>query len=119
MQTVKECLLLLLFILTLMLTGGCTGGGNNGGQQALPMQEPSPAALTGLLPSAAEIAADNKPIVLGFSQLGSESTWREANTASIREAAGEAGITLLLKNAEQDQEQQFEAIRSLSAAGPM
>ncbi|MEK3794317.1 ABC transporter substrate-binding protein [Paenibacillus sp. FSL R7-0204] len=117
MRTVKECLVLLFFVLTMMLTGGCTGGGNNGGQQALPMQGPSPAALTGLLPSAAEIAADNKPIVLGFSQLGSESTWREANTASIREAAGEAGITLLLKNAEQDQQQQFEAIRSFIRSG--
>lgn len=111
MRTVKGCLVLLFFVL-----GGCTGGGNNGGPQALPMPEPSPAALTGLLPSAAEMAAD-KPVVLGFSQLGSESTWREANTASIREAAGEAGITLLLKNAEQDQQKQFEAIRSFIRSG--
>ncbi|WP_322902861.1 ABC transporter substrate-binding protein [Paenibacillus campi] len=53
-----------------------------------------------------------KPIVLGFSQLGSESTWRQANTASIKEAAKEANITLLMTNAEQDQQKQFEAIRS-------
>ncbi|AIQ67808.1 LacI family transcriptional regulator [Paenibacillus graminis] len=69
-----------------------------------------PAVETSLPPTANSEAA--KPIVLGFSQLGSESTWREANTASIREAAGEAGITLILKNAGQDQQKQFDAIRS-------
>ncbi|MNZ80725.1 ABC transporter periplasmic-binding protein YtfQ precursor [compost metagenome] len=52
------------------------------------------------------------PIVLGFSQLGSESDWRKANTASIKDAAAEAGIELLFDNAEQSQQKQFEAIRS-------
>jgi simple sugar transport system substrate-binding protein len=50
-------------------------------------------------------------IRLGFSQLGSESDWRLANTNSIREAAREAGIQLLFENAEQSQEKQFEAVR--------
>lgn len=54
---------------------------------------------------------EESKIVLGFSQLGSESDWREANTRSIQEAAREAGIELLFKNAEQSQERQFEAIR--------
>jgi ABC-type sugar transport system substrate-binding protein len=49
---------------------------------------------------------------LGFSQLGSESDWRLANTKSIREAANEAGIQLFLENAEQSQEKQIEAVRS-------
>lgn len=50
--------------------------------------------------------------MLGFSQLGSESDWRIANTESIRESAAEAGIELLFDNADQSQEKQFEAIRS-------
>ncbi|CAM4222251.1 simple sugar transport system substrate-binding protein [Paenibacillus endophyticus] len=50
-------------------------------------------------------------IVVGFSQLGSESDWRKANTESIRDAAKEAGIQLMFENAEQSQEKQFEAIR--------
>lgn len=54
----------------------------------------------------------NEDIVMGFSQLGSESDWRLANTASIVESAKEAGITLLLENAEQSQQAQFSAIRS-------
>ncbi len=54
----------------------------------------------------------DRQIVVGFSQLGSESDWRKANTRSILEAAKEAEIKLLFENAEQSQEQQFEAIRS-------
>lgn len=54
---------------------------------------------------------EEQQIVLGFSQLGSESDWRKANTRSIQEAAKEAGIKLLFENAEQSQEKQFEAIR--------
>ncbi|OMF33782.1 LacI family transcriptional regulator [Paenibacillus sp. FSL H8-0548] len=53
-----------------------------------------------------------RPIVLGFSQVGSESDWRKANTASIIEAAEEAGIELLFENAEQSQAKQIEAIQS-------
>ncbi|WP_438431803.1 ABC transporter substrate-binding protein [Gorillibacterium sp. sgz500922] len=56
-----------------------------------------------------------RPIVVGFSQLGSESDWRKANTRSIQEAAANMGITLLFKNAEQSQEKQFEAIREFIA----
>jgi simple sugar transport system substrate-binding protein len=61
---------------------------------------------------AQEIAVEKPKIVLGFSQLGSESDWRNANTRSIKEAALEAGIELLFENAEQSQEKQIEAIRS-------
>lgn len=53
-----------------------------------------------------------RPIVLGFSQLGSESEWRNANSTSIKDAAKEAGIELHFANADQSQEKQFEAIRS-------
>lgn len=53
-----------------------------------------------------------KQITLGFSQLGSESDWRKANTLSIHEASKEAGIELVFANAEQSQAKQFEAIRS-------
>ncbi|MFC5449880.1 ABC transporter substrate-binding protein [Paenibacillus aestuarii] len=49
--------------------------------------------------------------VLGFSQLGSESAWRLANTNSITEAAKIADIRLSFNNAEQSQEKQIEAVR--------
>ncbi|MFX3632211.1 MAG: ABC transporter substrate-binding protein [Candidatus Pristimantibacillus sp.] len=58
-----------------------------------------------------ESLPDTRPIVLGFSQLGSESDWRLANTDSIQEAAEESGIQLLFDNAEQSQHKQVEAVR--------
>jgi len=54
-------------------------------------------------------------IVVGFSQLGAESSWRIANTASMEEAAKEAGYGLMMENANQKQEKQIDAIRSFIA----
>lgn len=55
------------------------------------------------------------PLVMGFSQVGAESEWRTANTASIKSAAKEAGITLKFADAQQKQENQVKAIRSFIA----
>ena len=55
------------------------------------------------------------PLVMGFSQVGAESEWRTANTASIKAAAKEAGITLKFADAQQKQENQVKAIRSYIA----
>jgi len=60
------------------------------------------------------VAADKK-IVFGFSQIGAESEWRAANTASIKDAAPKAGITLKFSDAQQKQENQIKAIRSFIA----
>ena len=54
-------------------------------------------------------------LLLGFSQLGSESSWRLGNTRSIQEAAASHGISLMLENANQKQEKQIDAIRSFIA----
>lgn len=56
-----------------------------------------------------------KPIVLGFSQIGAESEWRTANSESIKSAAKEAGIELKFADAQQKQENQIKAIRSFIA----
>ncbi|MDR0585379.1 MAG: ABC transporter substrate-binding protein [Treponema sp.] len=57
----------------------------------------------------------DKGIILGFSQIGAESAWRNCNSRSIQEAAAAAGIQLLFNNAEQKQENQIKAIRSFIA----
>ncbi|SCG33983.1 ABC transporter substrate-binding protein [Micromonospora humi] len=54
----------------------------------------------------------NDKLVLGFSQVGAESGWRTANTTSIKEAAGEAGVELKFDDAQQKQENQIKAIRN-------
>ena len=51
-------------------------------------------------------------VVVGFSQLGSESGWRIGNTASMEQAAKDWGFGLMLDNANQRQEKQIAAIRS-------
>jgi simple sugar transport system substrate-binding protein len=56
-----------------------------------------------------------KPIVLGFAQVGAESEWRTANTESIKSSAKEAGIDLKFSDAQQKQENQIKAIRSYIA----
>ena len=66
---------------------------------------------------AKETEKENKPasVVVGFSQLGSESSWRIANTKSMEDAAKEAGFGLMMENANQKQEKQIDAIRSFIA----
>lgn len=60
-------------------------------------------------PSTASSGA--KTITLGFSQVGSESGWRAANTQSVKDAAKDANINLKFSDAEQHQENQIQAIR--------
>ncbi len=62
-----------------------------------------------------EPAGDNASIVVGFSQLGAESSWRIANTASMEQAAKDYGYSLMMENANQKQEKQIDAIRSFIA----
>jgi simple sugar transport system substrate-binding protein len=50
-------------------------------------------------------------IIVGYAQLGSESGWRNANTKSVKDAAKEAGITLIFKNAEGNQNEQIKSIK--------
>jgi simple sugar transport system substrate-binding protein len=61
--------------------------------------------------------ADDGRIVVGFSQIGAESAWRTANTASIKAEAERRGIELRFADAQQKQENQIKAIRSFIAQG--
>jgi simple sugar transport system substrate-binding protein len=83
--------LLLALVLGLSVIAGCGRGD-------------SPASANG-----------EKPIVLGFSQIGAESEWRTANTRSVQSAAKEAGIDLRFSDAQQKQENQIKALRSFIA----
>jgi simple sugar transport system substrate-binding protein len=73
------------------------------------------AALSAAFSAAHAAPASPAPLVMGFSQVGAESEWRSANTASIKAAAKEAGITLKFADAQQKQENQVKAIRSFIA----
>ena len=72
-------------------------------------------ALAGCASGGSGEAAGPKPLdelVVGFSQVGSESGWRTANTKDIQAAFEEAGIELKFSDAQQKQENQIKAIRS-------
>lgn len=69
--------------------------------------------LTGCSPQ--EEAASPEPLLVGYSQLGTESAFRLKNSESMREAAERSGVSLILENANQKQEKQIEAIRSFIA----
>lgn len=56
---------------------------------------------------------DSDLIIVGFSQLGSESDWRTANTKSIQNAfTKDNGFSLIFANGRQKQENQIKAVRS-------
>ena len=90
MRSAKRFILGIPFLLCFLAFCGCTP------KETVPPEEPT-------------------SVVVGFSQLGSESGWRLGNTRSIIDAAQRAGIDLMFENAEQKQENQIKAIRSFIA----
>jgi ABC-type sugar transport system substrate-binding protein len=74
-------------------------------------------ALVSLLSGCSESTGDygaqpHAKLVLGFSQIVTEGNWHTPNTASIRDAARDAGIELRLEDAHFQQENQVAALRS-------
>ena len=92
-HTILQTALLYTCLLLCFLSGGCGKA-----------KEPAP-----------EGSAEASGLVVGFSQLGSESAWRLGNTASMEKAAAEHGISLVVNNGMQKQENQIAAIRSFIA----
>ena len=92
-HTILRTALLYTCLLLCFLSGGCGKA-----------KEPAP-----------EGGAEASGLVVGFSQLGSESAWRLGNTASMEKAAAEHGISLVVNNGMQKQENQIAAIRSFIA----
>jgi galactofuranose transport system substrate-binding protein len=62
--------------------------------------------------AASKTSSRTAKITLGFSQVGSESGWRAANTKSVIGSAKVAGINLKFSDAQQKQQNQIAAIRS-------
>lgn len=84
----KKTMLLLMSLICLLVLAGCGTG-------------------------AAKRTEENTPqLVMGFSQLGSESSWRLGCTQSMIDAADKYDVDLMLENAYQHKEKQIDAIRS-------
>lgn len=95
-----KCLLSFnMVLLSLFVLSGCT-----------------PDASTPSTPATTQPAAGKK-LVVGFSQIGAESSWRTAETNSIRSEAGKRGVELKFSDAQQKQENQVKALNAFIAQG--
>ena len=75
-------------------------------------------SLAGCNGTKASESETGKPYVIGFSQVGSESDWRVANTRSMTAAfANDPEYDLVMENARQEQENQFTAVRKFILEG--
>jgi galactofuranose transport system substrate-binding protein len=79
----------------------------------------APAATQAPAATSAPAAAKKtyKDLTLCYPQLGAESDWRTANTASFKETATKLGVKLIFSDAQQKQENQISAIRSCIQQG--
>ena len=94
-RAVRQITLLCLLTLTACLLSGCAGG----------RQDPAQDGAESL-------------VVVGFSQVGAESDWRNANTLSMQQALSPVnGYRLILDDAQQKQERQITAIRNFINQG--
>ncbi|MCQ8278058.1 ABC transporter substrate-binding protein [Acetobacteraceae bacterium KSS8] len=74
-----------------------------------------PAAIAATLCAGGVARAEG--LTVGFSQIGSESGWRAAETTVTRQEAKKNGDTVKIADAQQKQENQIKAIRSFIAQG--
>ncbi|WP_428946050.1 galactofuranose ABC transporter, galactofuranose-binding protein YtfQ [Pantoea sp. FN060301] len=73
--------------------------------------------LTTLISASLTGTALAESMTVGFSQVGSESGWRAAETSVAKSEAEKRGITLKIADGQQKQENQIKAVRSFIAQG--
>src|SRR6266498_1161781 len=109
-----KTLAFLVIVASLILTA-CGGGAQ------APAATQAPASSGGAQPFGAASCAPNctyKDMVMCFPQLGAESDWRTADTASFKETATKLGIKqLVFSDAQQKQENQISAVRACIQQG--
>ena len=109
-----KTLVLLMVIASLALAACSTAAAP---EEAAAVEEAAPAEE---VEEAAEVEVAAKTyadITICYPQLGAESDWRTANSASIKQTADELGFTLIFSDAQQKQENQISAVRSCIAQG--
>jgi ABC-type sugar transport system substrate-binding protein len=102
---ISKVLLVVVVVATVVLTacGGATPA------PAAPAATQAPAATEAPAAAAMKTYAD---MTLCFPQLGAESDWRTADTASFKDTATKLGFKLVFSDAQQKQENQISAVRA-------
>jgi ABC-type sugar transport system substrate-binding protein len=95
--------LVFLFVVASLVLAACGGAAT-----PAPVEPTAPAAVT------EKTYAD---MTLCYPQLGAESDWRTANSASIKQTAEEVGAKLIFSDAQQKQENQISAMRACIQQG--
>src|SRR5262245_35688724 len=112
----SRVLWLMVILVMVLVIAGCGAAAPQGA--SAPAEQPE-AAEPAQEAAAAEPAGEGKKtyedLVVGYAQIGAESEWRTANTASIKEEAEKLGVELIFSDAQQKQENQIKAIRSFIA----
>jgi ABC-type sugar transport system, periplasmic component len=99
----KKRLIALIMCASLVFAAGCGVGNSDSSASSSQAAQSS---------SAAKDPSGDKLITIGFSQVGAESDWRVANTASMKSALSEKnGFKLIFADAQQKQENQIKAVR--------
>ena len=101
----SKVLLFFVLVVALIAIVGCAS--------PTPAPQPPPASSSAAPASSAAAAKTYKDMTLCYPQLGAESDWRTANTASFKETATTLGIKqLVFSDAQQKQENQISAVRA-------
>jgi ABC-type sugar transport system substrate-binding protein len=105
-----------LFMLTMavILLSACGGAAATQAPAAAPAEEEQPTQEEAAAPAGEMTYAD---LTLCYPQLGAESDWRTANSASIKQTADDLGFTLIFSDAQQHQENQISAMRTCIQQG--
>jgi ABC-type sugar transport system substrate-binding protein len=106
-----------LVVVASMVLAACAPAATPAPAPAAPATEAAteaPAAATEAPAAAMKTYAD---LTLCYPQLGAESDWRTANTASIKETAEKLGAKLVFSDAQQKQENQISAMRACIQQG--
>jgi ABC-type sugar transport system substrate-binding protein len=100
---------LLMLMLAVLLLSACAGAAT---PEAAPVEEEA-------APAEEEAAGEKTyaDMTLCYPQLGAESDWRTANSASIKQTADELGFELIFSDAQQKQENQISAMRACIQQG--
>jgi simple sugar transport system substrate-binding protein len=114
MKTSRVLIALLILATTFMLAG-CPPPTT--APPPVPQEEAAPPPQEEVAPTPTKELKTYKDLTVGYAQLGAESEWRNANTASIKETAEKLGVTLKFSDAQQKQENQIAAIRTFIQEG--
>jgi simple sugar transport system substrate-binding protein len=116
MKTMKALLSVVAILVFLLTVVGC----QTQPAAPAPTEKPPEAPAAAEKPFGAAACAPNctyADMVMCYPQLGAESDWRTANTASFKDEAAKKGFKLVFSDAQQKQENQISAIRACIQQG--